>query len=56
MAEYVCNRMVYNCYCVALRATYIFLQAFVSETLTEAFLISSNKGVTKSIVDNRNRL
>jgi len=53
MAEYVCNRMVYNCYCVALRATKSFIQASVSEILTEAFLILSNNRVTGNTTNNR---
>jgi len=52
MAEYVCNRMVYNCYCVALRATKSFIQASVSEILTEAFFILSNNIVTGNTTNN----
>jgi hypothetical protein len=39
---------------IALRATKEKLKASVSEILTEAFFISSNKGVTRSATNKRN--
>ena len=39
---------------IALRATKEKLKASVSETLTEAFFISSNKRVTRSAANKRN--
>ncbi len=53
MTENACNRVVYNCYSVALRATKSFIQASVSEILTEAFLILSNNRVTGNTTNNR---
>ena len=41
-------------YLIALRATKEKLQASVSEILTEAFFISSNKRVTRSATNKRN--
>jgi len=53
MTENACNRVVYNCYSVALRATKSFIQASVSEILTEAFFILSNNIVTGNTTNNR---
>jgi general stress protein CsbA len=53
MTDNLCNRVSYNRYFVALRATNIILKASVSEILTEAFSISSNKIVTRSAASNR---
>lgn len=41
-------------YLIALRATKEKLKASVSEILTEAFFISSNKRVTRSATNKRN--